>query len=212
MIRPSAHASRQPLNGVRIAGTSAAIALHACVLMLLLAPTAWAPPKVLQEDPPVVPDIPVIRVVIPDPPPMPITDHPKPAHPAPDAKPALTQEVAPTSDAGPQVPPVDTGPTDVIPTDPPSIAMAELKTDRAPTPPYPIVALRAGTIGLVILRISVDAQGHPVSGTIEKSSGSRLLDQSALKFVLAQWHFVPAVQAGSPVNAVALVPIEFSLD
>src|SRR5207342_3682424 len=135
-----------------------------------------------------------------------------PVNTATTTKPAVTQEVAATVDTGPLVDLVDIAPIDVGPIDPPSNAIAELKTDRAPTPPYPVVALRAGTTGLVILRISVDAQGHPVSGTIEKSSGSRLLDQSALKFVLAQWHFVPAVQAGSPVNAVALVPIEFSLD
>jgi len=66
--------------------------------------------------------------------------------------------------------------------------------------------------GMVLLRISVDAQGHPVAGSIEKSSGSRLLDQSALKFVLARWHFNPALQNGVPVNATALVPVSFSLD
>jgi len=58
----------------------------------------------------------------------------------------------------------------------------------------------------------VTTQGRPVAGSIEKSSGSRLLDQAALKFVLARWHFHPALQGGVGVDAIALVPIEFSLD
>jgi protein TonB len=212
MIRQSAHASRPPLNAVRIAGTSAAIALHVLVLMLLLTPATWAPPVDPTRDTPALPDFPVIRVVVPDSPPTPKTvDQKKPAIATPSKKPAATQEVA-DADTGPLVEPVIIGPPDVGKIDPPVGVAAELKTDRAPTPPYPLVALRAGTTGLVLLRISVDAQGHPVSGSIEKSSGSRLLDQSALKFVLAQWHFVPAMQAGSPVNAVALVPIEFALE
>jgi len=213
MLSQHAHVSRPPLSGARIAGTSAAIALHALVLMLLFTPTTWAPPKV--EVPPDTPAVPVDFLIHPitiTPPPKPIADTRKPANTAASTKPAETHEVAVTSDTGPQVPIVDTRPPDVGPINPPSVATTELSPDHAPTPPYPPLALRAGTTGLVILRISIDTQGRPVAGSIEKSSGSRLLDQSALKFVLAKWHFNPAMRAGAPINAVALVPIEFALD
>jgi len=214
MLRPHAHASVLQLNGVRIAGTSAAIALHVLVLMLLFVPTTWSPPKITTvEDSPAIPvDLPkpkphVINEVVPA-----VVKTPKPANTAPRSKPATTQETAVDDGIGPQVASTDIGPQNNDRVEPPAGVTAELSPIFAPAPPYPAFALRAGTTGLVILRISIDIQGHPVAGSIEKSSGSRLLDQSALKFVLAHWQFNPAMQAGLPIQAVALVPIAFTLD
>jgi len=95
MIHQHAHAPRLPLNGIRIAGTSAAIALHALVLMLLFTPATWAPPKVeVQESTPLVPDVPVTRIVDVIPPPKPKTDQQKPATAVPTRF-ALCAAVAP---------------------------------------------------------------------------------------------------------------------
>jgi protein TonB len=213
MVRQHAHAPRLQLNGVRIAGTSAAIALHAAVLLLLFAPTQWIPPKtVTVEDTPFLVDLPKPKPIPVSPLPPPVKQTPKPADTAPVTKPAVTQDVVVTSDTGPQV--VNTDVTPVIDSNnhQPAIATAELTADVAPAPPYPAFALREGTTGMVILRIRVDAQGRPVEGRIEKSSGSHLLDQTALKFVLARWHFNPAMQAGLPIVSDALVPIAFTLD
>lgn len=209
-----AHPSRLPLNGVRIAGTSAAIALHALVLMLLLTPSTWTPPKVdpTVESPPVPIDFLTIKPPPAPPTPQPVTNVQRPTPAPPVSKPVQNQDVAVISDSGPPIPIADVTPVDTGTNDPPSIAATELGTDVAPTPPYPAIALRDGTTGMVILRINVDPQGRPVSGSIERSSGSHLLDQSALKFVLAHWHFVPPMQAGKPVGAVGLVPIAFTLD
>jgi protein TonB len=88
----------------------------------------------------------------------------------------------------------------------------ELTILEGPTPPYPVQAIRQGITGKVVLRIEVDANGRPVDGRIERSSGSRLLDQAALKFVLAKWRFVPAQSGGQAIASTALVPIDFSLD
>jgi protein TonB len=203
----------QRLSVARIAGTSAAIALHAIVLMLLFTPTTWAPPRV--DAPPETPWIPPVDIKIPQPQPIADDPKPKPEIPVisrPIAKPVAAQQVIADANSNVQSIPVDSRSTDIIDTGQAANVVAEISADVAPTPTYPPLALRDGTTGLVLLRIEVDATGRPVTGSIEKSSGSRLLDQAALKFVLARWHFNPALRAGTPVSAVALVPISFTLD
>jgi len=203
----------QPLSVPRIAGTSAAIALHAIVLMLLFTPTTWAPPKA--DAMPETPQIPPVDILIPQP--LPIVDKPKPKPEIPVisrpiAKPDASQQVIADANSNAQSIPVDTTSTEIVDTGQVANVVAEISADVAPTPTYPPLALRDGTTGLVLLRIEVDATGRPVTGSIERSSGSRLLDQAALKFVLARWHFNPALRAGTPISAVALVPISFTLD
>ena len=66
--------------------------------------------------------------------------------------------------------------------------------------------------GVVTLKIRVDTQGRPVEAVVENSSGSKLLDAAALKFVLARWHFIPATQDGAAIEAYALVPISFVIE
>lgn len=214
MQRQHAHAPHLELSPVRIAGTSAAIALHAAILMLLFVPTTWAPPTVVAEpeQPAMTVEIPPIVQPVAPPLPTPVIRRERPVNTAAVTKPATTTDVAVISDTGPQVAIADTTPHDDGRVTPPQLAVAELTADIAPAPPYPALALREGKTGMVMLRIAVDVQGHPVAGSIEKSSGSRLLDQAALKFVLAHWHFNPAVRDGMPIGTFALVPIEFSLD
>ena len=89
---------------------------------------------------------------------------------------------------------------------------AQIRADVSPAPPYPAQALRRHVTGEVMLRVRVDAQGRPVSAVVETSSGSKLLDDAALKFVLARWHFIPATQDGGAIEAYALVPINFVID
>jgi protein TonB len=62
-----------------------------------------------------------------------------------------------------------------------------------------------------MLRVHVDASGRPMEVSIEQSSGSRLLDEAALRHVKARWKFVPAQSNGQAVEAWGLVPIEFVL-
>jgi len=214
MHRQHTLAQALPLSGVRIAGTSAAIALHAIVLMLLFTPTTWAPPKI---EPIAEPLVRPVELPIKQPEafvdkPKPMTKPDKAPTAKPETKPVASHEAAVDSDTGPQAVPDDNTIHETGESHPPANLIAELSADIAPPPPYPGAALRAGITGLVLLRIQVDAQGHPVSGGIEKSSGSHLLDQAALKFVLAKWHFNPALQSGQPVEAIALVPVSFTID
>ena len=88
-------------------------------------------------------------------------------------------------------------------------AFAQISADLAPAPPYPAQALRRRLTGEVTLRVRVDVDGRPLEVSIENSSGHRVLDEAARKFVQARWHFIPATRAGVPIEAFALVPINF---
>jgi protein TonB len=207
-------ASPLSLDGKRIAATSGAILVHAAVLMLLLlpnvAPDAPAAPEtvtLVDFKPPVIPRIEPppqpreivtrprptpVRTPLPDPPVIPVDDTPS----------AVDVYVPPQ----PELPPANT--FEAIASGP---VFAQIAARVAPSPPYPKRALQMRHSGEVVLRIRVDANGRPLEVTIERSSGSSILDEAARKFVAARWSFVPATQDGQPVEALALLPIAFTL-
>jgi len=96
-------------------------------------------------------------------------------------------------------------------TDPliPPRPVAGMETNRAPA--YPEMALRRHEAGRVMLRVSVSAHGRPLEVDVAQSSGFPILDAAALSAV-RQWQFVPAMQAGTPVAAVAEVPVRFQIE
>lgn len=81
-----------------------------------------------------------------------------------------------------------------------------------PKPPYPLVARRMGTQGVVVLRVFVHPDGRVGEVTVSQSSGSDLLDDSALRTVREQWRFLPARLDGQPVESWVEVPIRFVLE
>ncbi|NOT57411.1 MAG: energy transducer TonB [Deltaproteobacteria bacterium] len=80
-----------------------------------------------------------------------------------------------------------------------------------PKPPYPVMARRMGVQGTVVLRVHVHADGSVIAAAIARSSGSELLDDSALRTVREQWRFVPARLNDEPVESWVEVPIRFVL-
>lgn len=199
------------LDGKRIAATSIAIAFHVLVLMLLMLPTQISLPPPTVDNAMVV--VPIFRHV------QPITRRPVTPmlpHPRPISRPVQQPLPDPVDDTPS---PVDTVAT-IAPVEPETIgtdvapvaAFAQISVDVGPPPPYPIEARRRGMSGVVTLRVRVDVQGRPVEAVVETSSGSRLLDEAARKFVLARWHFIPAAQAGMPIEAIALIPINFVIE
>ncbi|MBT3706899.1 MAG: TonB family protein [Proteobacteria bacterium] len=79
-----------------------------------------------------------------------------------------------------------------------------------PKPIYPKIAIRRGIEGDVSLRVMLTASGMVSSVTVEKPSGSKLLDAAAVSAV-KQWQFNPAMHQGEPTASVTTVPIEFKL-
>lgn len=65
--------------------------------------------------------------------------------------------------------------------------------------------------GTVVLRVRVDASGHPLDVQVLSSSGYAVLDRTARLQVLQHWRFQPAQIDGHAVSAWARVPVNFSL-
>ena len=78
-------------------------------------------------------------------------------------------------------------------------------------PEYPAAALRAGETGLVLLGFLIDVNGTAVESKIERSSGSKRLDEAALK-ALGLCKFKPALTDGKPERAWAKIEYEWKLD
>jgi len=92
--------------------------------------------------------------------------------------------------------------------------------DRAPvsvvsthtTPPYPVVARRAGMEGNVTLRLTVLENGHVGEAQVAVSSGHALLDEAAQAWIVGHWVYKPALKDGAPVASHATALVTFSLE
>lgn len=78
-----------------------------------------------------------------------------------------------------------------------------------PKPDYPAAAARQGWGGTVTLRVRVLADGHAESVTVKKSSGRKVLDESAIAAV-QKWTFVPSKRGSTLIDGWATVPIIFN--
>ena len=206
------HAPALNLDPKRIAATSVAIAVHVVVLMMLMLPVQMsAAPAVEETDIVLVPERKIVKI---DPPPLPPTPLHRPeTRPQPRPLPVQVpiENNTPTAN-DPHVDEVTVDPqVESNFTVDPQPTFAQIRANLAPTPPYPAQALRMRQSGLVMLKLLVDVQGQAIDGAIETSSGSRVLDEAALKFVLKRWRFFPAQQDGQNIQAWVLVPISFEL-
>ncbi|QSX80028.1 energy transducer TonB [Lysobacter solisilvae] len=205
------------LDVARIAAESGAIAVHVAALLLLLAPMAAPPAPAADEETTIYESI-----KVPPPPPPPPPETVPVERPAQRVTTPVTQPIA--------VPPPPVEFTDVTPIDPPPAQVvadvtpvrsttisepltgAHLEYEIAPPPRYPGDAARAGAEGTVVLRVLVGIDGKPLEVSIERSSGNRSLDQAARRQVLSKWRFRAAMQDGRAVQAIGLVPVDFTLN
>jgi periplasmic protein TonB len=82
---------------------------------------------------------------------------------------------------------------------------------RNPPPLYPAEAKRNRQQGVALFRVTVSTAGQAESVTLIKSSGHRILDNSALDAV-RKWKFHPATIGGVKVSSTVKVPVRFRLD
>lgn len=138
-----------------------------------------------------------------------ITDSASPA--APIANPS-SQPAAPSGSSASQASTTSTASAGASGTSnsnsPPRFGAAYLNN---PAPKYPPLAKRLGEEGKVLLRVLVSPDGLAKEVRVHASSGSSLLDESAIKAV-RRWRFVPAKQGDNAVQAWVQVPIVFKLD
>jgi protein TonB len=64
----------------------------------------------------------------------------------------------------------------------------------------------------VVVRVRVRPDGSVAEAELAQSSGSALLDESALRTVRESWRFVPARRDGTAVESWVEVPIRFVLE
>jgi protein TonB len=217
-------------------GVVASVALHAAVLALaphVAHEDPFEPPRVLSV---VLVDPAPPPVTAAAPPPAPpsaakrpaVRPTPRPA-PEPPQRRAERQPVAPApaeSNPAPERPEARSAeqPAAVpAPTAAPAVALAAVPREtvsppdfraaylRNPPPAYPAAARRNGEEGTVTLRVLVGTEGAPREVTLERSSGSPVLDAAALATV-KNWRFSPARKGGEPQEAWVLVPIVFRLE
>jgi protein TonB len=121
--------------------------------------------------------------------------------PTPSLAPASAAAVAPAATAPARVP--ATAPTSDTPKD---VSKGDCRT---PVPDYPRSARMRGITGTVLVRLVIDEEGH-VSATVNRSSGTPELDQSALDAALAA-DCNPYRENGRPIKAAAVQTFKFSL-
>jgi protein TonB len=203
------------IDAKRIAATSGAIAVHIAILMMLMMPPE-VKENLTQEDV-IVPNWEKPKELVPPPPPPP-TQQPQVLHqtrvPTPVAIPDPPVEAVDTTPSPIDLvaPPIrDTPPPNTFDAGAMSSEFQQLAIANGPPPTYPKMAVTRGIEGTVVLRIHVDASGKPMEVSVEQSSGSRILDEAALRFVKAHWSFVPAQSGGQAIDAWGLVPIQYVL-
>lgn len=133
---------------------------------------------------------------------------PKPAAQRPSAKPAAAvAQAATTPDTGSAA---TTQQASAAPAD--TIVFEGRPHYRLPPKPavYPARALELGQQGEVLIRVRLDLDGTAAEIRLWRSSGSELLDRSALAAVRG-WHFHPATRGGHPVVAWEEIPVRFHL-
>ena len=79
-----------------------------------------------------------------------------------------------------------------------------------PPPGYPEMARQQGYEGVVLVSAEILADGRVGRVVISKSSGYAILDQTAVKAVMA-WKFEPAKKSGVPYKTWAELPIKFMI-
>jgi len=79
-----------------------------------------------------------------------------------------------------------------------------------PSPEYPEMAVFLGYQGDVIVRIRVSAKGESVGVEILRSSGHKVLDDSAAN-ALRKWRFTPTKHDNTPMNNSVIITVSYVL-
>ena len=218
LLRP---ATRPQLDSARIVTVSGTIAINLIAMGLLMmplslpAPVAWVDPEPGMIARPVKRE-PVVVEIVPVRNPVPVVTRSTPERPRTVA-PADTSSVATAviSETGTELATESThrhtGPASESSFRLDGPAPMQLEYARAPAPKYPRNALRLGLTGTVMLQVLVGIDGMPLDVTVVQSSGHRELDEAARAQVLKRWSFRPATRDGVAIQAIGMVPVQFSL-
>ena len=79
-----------------------------------------------------------------------------------------------------------------------------------PSPEYPEMGVFLGYQGDVIIRIRVSAKGDSAGVEILRSSGHKVLDDSAIN-ALRKWRFTPTKHDNTPMNDYVIITVSYVL-
>jgi protein TonB len=199
----------------RLTGVAVTVALHILLIYGLMHGLARkiveivTPPletKIIEEIKPPQPDKP-------PPPPPKLQTPPPPFIPPPEVNIQMPMQQAPTITAVAPTPPP--APVPFVPTPPvvrePVRTAPVVQAASCEKPEYPPASRRANETGTVLLNFLVDVNGRVVESRIERSSGSRRLDDAALAG-LELCKFQPATVDGRPTRAWARIEYVWRLE
>src|SRR5438132_6955404 len=75
-----------------------------------------------------------------------------------------------------------------------------------PAPEYPPIARSRGWQGVVLVRVTVEADGTVAEAALERSSGWPVLDEAAVAAARA-WRYEPKVEDGAAVSSTIVQPV-----
>ena len=215
-------ASRPQLDSARILTMSGALAVNLLAAGLLMMPLTIPAPVIWVEDEPdmtvrPIKREPVVVDIVPILLPVPVQAPATPERPRSLAPVANSTAVAVVAESGTELA-TESGASEdagaamesIVPM---ATAPAPLQLEymRAPAPSYPRNAQRLGLTGTVMLQVLVGIDGSPLEVSVVQSSGHRELDDAARAQVLKRWSFRPATRDGVAIQAIGLVPVQFSL-
>jgi len=147
----------------------------------------------------------------PPPPPPKLATPPPPFIPPPEVNIQMPMQQAPTITAVAPTPPPTPAP--FVPTPPrqPVSTAPVVNAASCDKPEYPPAARRANETGTVLLNFLIDVNGKVIDSKVERSSGSRRLDEAA-RAGLELCNFRPATADGKPTRAWARIEYVWRLE
>jgi periplasmic protein TonB len=202
-------------SGRRLTGVVVTIVLHIVLIYALIHGLARkiveivAPPletKIIEEIKPPQPEKP-------PPPPPKLATPPPPFIPPPEVNIQVPIQQPPTITATPTPPPP--APVVIAPTPPvvrqPVRTAPVVQAASCEKPEYPPASRRANETGTVLLNFLIDENGKVVESKVERSSGSRRLDDAA-RDALELCKFRAATVDGRPTRAWARIEYVWRLE
>ncbi|WP_075676383.1 TonB family protein [Stenotrophomonas sp. TD3] len=86
-----------------------------------------------------------------------------------------------------------------------------IQVDKMPPPSYPKSAIEQRQVGVVNLRVEVDALGRPADVQVLSATNPGVFDAVSVA-AARSWTYRPAMKNGKPVAAAVRIPITFAMD
>ena len=87
----------------------------------------------------------------------------------------------------------------------------EIEVEKMPPPSYPKSAFEQRQVGVVNLRVEVDAKGHPTDVQVLSATNPGVFDAVSIA-AARSWTYRPAIKNGKPVAGAVKIPITYAMD